>query len=233
MGRMQNMRGRSRTVMVLLLVLTTLLGMEMGSAADCREEKRLGIQACKAVTLGQKPSPACCERARNEAAGVRGEERLLERDDSTTAAWWLVIATMTSRQIHGGSLRCYGRSCKGATRDSFVVALQRQICSRRWCDSGVCPVWYRSMGHYHGGSTRHHGSGDVGPDQRRCGDVDAAGATVHGDNGFVRCGSGRGCHCWLDDGVEMVTAAREVRRWTRCNGFGGLGRRERADCDGL
>ncbi|KAK2987263.1 hypothetical protein RJ640_017566 [Escallonia rubra] len=129
------------------------------------------------------------KKEKNEAAGVRGEERLLERDDSTTAAWWLVIATMTSRQIHGGSLRCYGRSCKGATRDSFVVALQRQICSRRWCDSGVCPVWYRSMGHYHGGSTRHHGSGDVGPDQRRCGDVDAAGATNHGDNGFVRCGS--------------------------------------------
>ncbi|KAK3037354.1 hypothetical protein RJ639_030452 [Escallonia herrerae] len=64
MGRMQNMRGRSRTVMVLLLVVMTLLGMEIGSAANCREEKRLGIQACKPVLFGQKPSPACCERAR-------------------------------------------------------------------------------------------------------------------------------------------------------------------------
>ncbi|KAK2983057.1 hypothetical protein RJ640_006444 [Escallonia rubra] len=64
MGGMQNMRGRSRTVMVVLLVLMTLLGMKMGSAADCEEEKRLGIQACKPVIFGQQPSPACCERAR-------------------------------------------------------------------------------------------------------------------------------------------------------------------------
>ncbi|KAK2983054.1 hypothetical protein RJ640_006441 [Escallonia rubra] len=61
MGGMQNMRGRSRTVMVLLLVLMTSVDWKWGVL---RIEKRLGIQACKPVIFGQKPSPACCERAR-------------------------------------------------------------------------------------------------------------------------------------------------------------------------
>ncbi|KAK3003615.1 hypothetical protein RJ639_019737 [Escallonia herrerae] len=38
--------------------------------------------------------------------------------------------------------------------------------------------------------------------RQRRGDVDTVGATVHGDDGVVRCGSGRGRHRWLDDGVR-------------------------------
>uniref|UniRef100_F6H7Y3 Bifunctional inhibitor/plant lipid transfer protein/seed storage helical domain-containing protein n=1 Tax=Vitis vinifera TaxID=29760 RepID=F6H7Y3_VITVI len=34
------------------------------SAAKCKEERRLGINACKAVVYGKSPTPACCHRMR-------------------------------------------------------------------------------------------------------------------------------------------------------------------------
>lgn len=34
------------------------------SAAQCKEERRLGLNACKPVVYGRPPSPQCCERIR-------------------------------------------------------------------------------------------------------------------------------------------------------------------------
>ncbi|KAJ8763714.1 hypothetical protein K2173_003496 [Erythroxylum novogranatense] len=55
-------------VMVLLLVLGILEVNNKASAevsaAACKEERRLGINACKPVVYGRLPSPACCERVR-------------------------------------------------------------------------------------------------------------------------------------------------------------------------
>ncbi|RVW50836.1 hypothetical protein CK203_101836 [Vitis vinifera] len=39
-------------------------GSAAPSAAECKEERRLAINACKPVVYGKDPSPACCERAR-------------------------------------------------------------------------------------------------------------------------------------------------------------------------
>ncbi|KAE8055496.1 hypothetical protein FH972_012334 [Carpinus fangiana] len=51
------------------VVLTMWSEVRMGSAeeisaAQCKEERRIGINACKAVLYGKLPSPACCERVR-------------------------------------------------------------------------------------------------------------------------------------------------------------------------
>ena len=61
--------GKSWGVMVVLVVL--LLGMwevKTGSAAmsaaECKEERRLGIKVCTPVVYGNDPTPACCERVR-------------------------------------------------------------------------------------------------------------------------------------------------------------------------
>ncbi|CAL5429580.1 unnamed protein product [Camellia sinensis] len=34
------------------------------SAAECKEERRVGINACKPVVYGKLPTPECCERVR-------------------------------------------------------------------------------------------------------------------------------------------------------------------------
>lgn len=34
------------------------------SAAQCKEERKLAVKACKNVLYGRLPSPACCQRAR-------------------------------------------------------------------------------------------------------------------------------------------------------------------------
>ena len=64
------MAGSLRIFMLLLVtvVLTMWLEVRMGSAAisdaQCKEERRIGINACKAVFYGKLPTPACCERLR-------------------------------------------------------------------------------------------------------------------------------------------------------------------------
>ncbi|KAL9433939.1 hypothetical protein AB3S75_024575 [Citrus x aurantiifolia] len=34
------------------------------SAAQCKEERRIGLNECKPVLYGKLPSPSCCERVR-------------------------------------------------------------------------------------------------------------------------------------------------------------------------
>jgi hypothetical protein len=67
----EKMAGSLRIFMLWLamVVLTMWLEVRMGSAeeisaAQCKEERRIGINACKAVLYGKLPSPACCERVR-------------------------------------------------------------------------------------------------------------------------------------------------------------------------
>ncbi|KAM7507252.1 hypothetical protein LguiA_017705 [Lonicera macranthoides] len=59
--------------LMVVLVALVVLGewqAKMASAQvnanseQCKEERRLGINACKAVLSGQSPSAACCQRAR-------------------------------------------------------------------------------------------------------------------------------------------------------------------------
>ncbi|XP_059444857.1 uncharacterized protein LOC132176616 isoform X2 [Corylus avellana] len=51
-----------------MVVLTMWPEVRMGSAAlsaaQCIEERRLGVNACKPVIFGKLPTPACCERVR-------------------------------------------------------------------------------------------------------------------------------------------------------------------------
>lgn len=53
-------------VMVVLVVgvWEVKMGSAAPSAAACKEERRLGIDACKAVVYGFDPSPACCKRVK-------------------------------------------------------------------------------------------------------------------------------------------------------------------------
>ncbi|KAK2997945.1 hypothetical protein RJ639_026333 [Escallonia herrerae] len=54
--------------------------------------------------------------------------------------------------------------------------------------------------------------------RQRRGDVDAVGATVHGEDGVVRCGSGRGRTVGSTMAFEMVMTQSDegVMRWKRC-----------------
>ncbi|KAK9984814.1 hypothetical protein SO802_034339 [Lithocarpus litseifolius] len=70
---MGNMMKGSRVFMLLLVIIMVVLSMEGGvklakaagpSAAQCKEERRLGINACKPVVYGKLPTPECCERVR-------------------------------------------------------------------------------------------------------------------------------------------------------------------------
>ncbi|KAA8522137.1 hypothetical protein F0562_012549 [Nyssa sinensis] len=66
---MGGMKGRSWAIIV-LLVLTVVgkwevkMASEAPSAAQCMEEKRIGLNACKSVVHGKLPTPECCERIR-------------------------------------------------------------------------------------------------------------------------------------------------------------------------
>ena len=56
-------------VMVVVAVVVVAMwevktGGAAPSTAECKEERRLGINACKPVLYGKDPSPACCERVR-------------------------------------------------------------------------------------------------------------------------------------------------------------------------
>ncbi|KAJ4849313.1 hypothetical protein Tsubulata_019115 [Turnera subulata] len=50
-------------VLCLLEVMINKAGAEL-SAAACKEERRIGLNACKPVIYGKLPSPECCERVR-------------------------------------------------------------------------------------------------------------------------------------------------------------------------
>ncbi|PIA31018.1 hypothetical protein AQUCO_05300090v1 [Aquilegia coerulea] len=54
------------TLLLVLLGLmweTRMVGALL-NASQCKEERRIGINACKAVIHGRLPSPECCERVR-------------------------------------------------------------------------------------------------------------------------------------------------------------------------
>ncbi|XP_010534351.1 PREDICTED: uncharacterized protein LOC104809923 [Tarenaya hassleriana] len=59
----------ARTILVVAAVIWAAAAAKRGgaelSAAECREERRVGINACKSVLYGRMPSPACCERVRD------------------------------------------------------------------------------------------------------------------------------------------------------------------------
>ncbi|KAJ9701482.1 hypothetical protein PVL29_006715 [Vitis rotundifolia] len=56
---------------MVVLVVVLVVGMwevktssAAPTAAECKEERRLGINVCQPVVYGKDPSPACCERVR-------------------------------------------------------------------------------------------------------------------------------------------------------------------------
>ncbi|KAL5709522.1 hypothetical protein ACHQM5_020202 [Ranunculus cassubicifolius] len=60
-----------KSVVFILLVGMFIAGMcEMRmvgallNAVQCKEERRIGLEACKSVIYGKLPSPQCCERVR-------------------------------------------------------------------------------------------------------------------------------------------------------------------------
>ena len=59
-------KGKSWGVMVVVVlgIWEVRMGSAAPSAAECKEERRLGINACQPVLYGKDPSSACCERAR-------------------------------------------------------------------------------------------------------------------------------------------------------------------------
>ncbi|KAF4362533.1 hypothetical protein F8388_011360 [Cannabis sativa] len=56
------------SLMVVMLTMMMCYGAEVASAqlsnAQCHEERRIGLNACKAVLVGRPPSAACCQRVR-------------------------------------------------------------------------------------------------------------------------------------------------------------------------
>ena len=62
------MKGKTWGVMVVMVV--AVVGMwevkmcGAVSGADCKEERRVAINACKPILYGKDPTPACCERIR-------------------------------------------------------------------------------------------------------------------------------------------------------------------------
>ncbi|XP_057477488.1 uncharacterized protein LOC130765261 [Actinidia eriantha] len=57
-------------IILALLVVVVVVGWEARMAiaaqtpAQCKEERRVGINACKQVVYGKLPTPECCERIR-------------------------------------------------------------------------------------------------------------------------------------------------------------------------
>ncbi|EXC26772.1 hypothetical protein L484_023388 [Morus notabilis] len=62
------MRPNSVVLTLLLVLLFVGICLEVAranlSAAECHEERRVGVNACKAVLHGKLPSQECCERLR-------------------------------------------------------------------------------------------------------------------------------------------------------------------------
>ncbi|KAF2299188.1 hypothetical protein GH714_030930 [Hevea brasiliensis] len=69
MGNMKAIRPLASLVIVLLVAgVMSIWDVKTASAAlsaaQCKEERRLGLNACKPVVYGRPPSPQCCERIR-------------------------------------------------------------------------------------------------------------------------------------------------------------------------
>ncbi|XP_048229688.1 uncharacterized protein LOC8283236 [Ricinus communis] len=64
------MKATRRLVSLFVLLVAVLSIVEVKtanaapSAAQCKEERRLGLNACKPVVYGRPPSPQCCQRIR-------------------------------------------------------------------------------------------------------------------------------------------------------------------------
>ncbi|KAJ4712618.1 Bifunctional inhibitor/plant lipid transfer protein/seed storage helical domain [Melia azedarach] len=59
---------KSSSTLVVVLVVVAFVGVKMGcaelSAAECKEERKIGLDECKPVLYGKLPTPACCQRVR-------------------------------------------------------------------------------------------------------------------------------------------------------------------------
>ncbi|CAH1453849.1 unnamed protein product [Lactuca virosa] len=58
------MRNYSNLMIVLILMIILAMTRAAPSAAQCKKEKRLAINACISVLYGRPPSSSCCKRAR-------------------------------------------------------------------------------------------------------------------------------------------------------------------------
>ncbi|XAR70558.1 hypothetical protein NMG60_11027451 [Bertholletia excelsa] len=58
------MRSLAVMVLVTLLLVMAVVVAAAPSASQCKEERRLGLNACKPVLYGKLPSPGCCQRTR-------------------------------------------------------------------------------------------------------------------------------------------------------------------------
>ncbi|CAH1453848.1 uncharacterized protein LOC111911393 [Lactuca sativa] len=54
------------SILVIILIAMMFLAMTCAAqtAAECKEERRLAVNACRNVLTGSLPSSACCQRAR-------------------------------------------------------------------------------------------------------------------------------------------------------------------------
>ncbi|KAI3689786.1 hypothetical protein L2E82_47753 [Cichorium intybus] len=58
------MKNYSSLVIVVILMMILVTTTAAPSAAKCKKEKRLAINACISVLYGRPPSASCCKRAR-------------------------------------------------------------------------------------------------------------------------------------------------------------------------
>ncbi|KAI3689781.1 hypothetical protein L2E82_47748 [Cichorium intybus] len=63
------MGGGVTNIMVVMMVVLAVAELNPAtgagpSAAECHEERRLAVNACKSLVRGGLPSPQCCQRAR-------------------------------------------------------------------------------------------------------------------------------------------------------------------------
>lgn len=66
----KNMETKSFVLMVLVVIaVASMWEVKLGdaaapSAAQCKQQRTLAVNACKPVIFGKLPSPVCCQRAR-------------------------------------------------------------------------------------------------------------------------------------------------------------------------
>ncbi|XP_015867708.1 uncharacterized protein LOC107405204 isoform X2 [Ziziphus jujuba] len=62
------MKGVVGSWALVVLVMVGMWAVEKAggapSAAECKEERRLGVNACKPVVYGKQPTAECCQRVR-------------------------------------------------------------------------------------------------------------------------------------------------------------------------
>ncbi|KVH88624.1 Bifunctional inhibitor/plant lipid transfer protein/seed storage helical domain-containing protein [Cynara cardunculus var. scolymus] len=59
--------GVTKIMVVLMMVVVVVVPVATAAgltAAQCHEERRLAVNACKSLVKGGLPSPQCCQRAR-------------------------------------------------------------------------------------------------------------------------------------------------------------------------